>query len=135
MGNEAKLFIGILVIIAVVTTGYKFYKAYKNDGKITKEEVVEIIFSIRMGVLNIFEQVEKLNEAGKVGPDGERDYVKEQLINGINKSTTLTEGEKGILTRNMDFVLDFILNNKDQIKESEAPSKELLEAVESKKLK
>ena len=119
MSTEAWILLIVLIVALLGTVGVKLYKAKKNDGVITKDEVAEIVDTFRSGICNIITKMMEVSEKQKVGPDAEREYVKKQLTEQVLNNTVIKENEKQLIVNNMDSIIDFIIKNKDKILQDE----------------
>ena len=119
MSTEAWILLIVLIVVLLGTVGEKLYRAKKNDGVITKDEVAEIVDTFRAGICNIITKMMEVSEKKKISSTEERDYVKKQLTEQILNNTVIKETEKQLIVNNMDEIIDFIIKNKEEILEKE----------------
>lgn len=104
------LFIILEIFIIMGSAGILLYRAKKNDGKIDADELLEILTKLRMT------SVKTINEImdAKVSSETEqKEIINKKLLELINSdNSSLLDCEKELLSKNMDSIIEYILNKK-----------------------
>ena len=117
---ETKLLIGFLVISLILSVGKQLYDAKKNDGVISKDEVIGILQAVMTKSVSMFSDFNSFGEI--TDTTAKRTYIAKKFSESIYNSA-LPDNEKALLANNMDASIDFILEHADEI----------IKLVESKK--
>lgn len=104
------LFIILETCILIGSAGILLYKAKKNDGKIDADELLEIMTKLRTTSVKT---INEIMEAKVANETEQKEIINKKLLELINSdNSNLLECEKELLSKNMDSIIEYILNKK-----------------------
>lgn len=93
-------------IIIVGIIGAKLYKAKQDDGKISVDEVIEILGETQFFVTNIIVEASEL--ASTLGTVDLKKNIKDKINNYVKTNKKLSDEQKQFLVINIDKYVDII---------------------------
>lgn len=119
--NLIAITIGVMATFAIISIITKLYKAKKNDGVITPEELDEIGEALRKELTSLALKILNLQEKAKTNdPEAIKVYIDAQLKELVRSNVHLNEQEEELLNRmNAEDILkiaDEIKAQKDKLK-------------------
>lgn len=104
------LFIILETCILIGSASILLYKAKKNDGKIDADELLEIMTKLRTTSVKT---INEIMEAKVANETEQKEIINKKLLELINSdNSNLLECEKELLSKNMDSIIEYILNKK-----------------------
>lgn len=106
--TDMQIILSVVVVIVFGYVGYELYKAKKNDGKITMDEVI----SIATGTTDIVnDMIDELKKIENIGTDSKaNDIIKEKLLDYLKGSDKLTDWQRDLIIENIDKFVDIAYN-------------------------
>ena len=111
MTIEELLLLGFLVAILIFTVGVKLYQAKKNDGVITKDEVVDIVRFLGDGTVDILQQLINVKPLDK----DQKTITLQKEILKIVKESSATEVQKKFVIDNIDIITQKLISSTDKV--------------------
>lgn len=104
--SQATFLILVEVVLILGIIGAKLYKAKQDDGKISIDEVIDILGETQSFVTNIVSEVSHLSTT--MGKTDLKKNIKYKIDNYINTNKKLSDEHKQFLVTNIDKYVDII---------------------------
>lgn len=109
------VFIMVELVILISSGIVLFYNAKKNDGKVTADEVLEILNKLRSSSTDI---IYNIISAKLMSETEQKKFISSKLLEMINsENSVLSDTEKNLINNNFDSIVNYIFNKKKTVEE------------------